>query len=281
MGSDIGFFRDISLRGMDQLYQRSRRHDQSGNDSRHSFRDNAQQNRSLFNSSERPRSGLMTAAQITPRSIGSIGGYTNYMPEQSPAFVGGNLPTSPLSYGSDYGQDARQQTGSFSGSTGYNAGNMMYNVPQAGNQSSVYDTQSYGQRQSALQLMGPDVTSSYFTSDAAGQSGTNMAQTTPSGGFEPHASPLSYQDSLAGVQALQPGTAGIETMGTDHDYNEGELEEKWHSYQRQLGSVFQEISNGSLESASRTLLNISSWLLSQVVDLGKLGAESLPHHGKY
>jgi hypothetical protein len=48
----------------------------------------------------------------------------------------------------------------------------------------------------------------------------------------------------------------------------GALEEKWVSYQRQLGSIFEEILNWSLESASETLLSVTSWLLSQVADLG-------------
>jgi hypothetical protein len=58
------------------------------------------------------------------------------------------------------------------------------------------------------------------------------------------------------------------SMTEDHEYAEGALEEKWVSYQRQLGSIFQDIFNGSLESASETLLSVTSWLLSQVADLG-------------
>ncbi|KAK3190556.1 hypothetical protein K4F52_003246 [Lecanicillium sp. MT-2017a] len=47
-----------------------------------------------------------------------------------------------------------------------------------------------------------------------------------------------------------------------------ELEEKWHDYQRQLGSVFEEITGGDLEKAADLLLAVSVWLLSQVTDLG-------------
>ncbi|KAG7429438.1 hypothetical protein Forpi1262_v009493 [Fusarium oxysporum f. sp. raphani] len=61
-------------------------------------------------------------------------------------------------------------------------------------------------------------------------------------------------------------TANV-SMADYHQYAEGALE-KWVSYQRQLGSIFLEIVNGSLESASETLLTVTSWLLSQVADLG-------------
>ncbi|KAG7403737.1 hypothetical protein Forpe1208_v016137 [Fusarium oxysporum f. sp. rapae] len=62
-------------------------------------------------------------------------------------------------------------------------------------------------------------------------------------------------------------TANV-SMADYHQYAEGALEEKWVSYQRQLGSIFQEIVNGYLKSASETLLSVTSWLLSQVADLG-------------
>ncbi|EXM13041.1 hypothetical protein FoTM2_017193 [Fusarium oxysporum f. sp. vasinfectum] len=66
----------------------------------------------------------------------------------------------------------------------------------------------------------------------------------------------------------QTENAANVSMTDDHNYAEGALEEKWVRYQRQLGSMFQDIVNGSLESASETLLSVTSWLLSQVADLG-------------
>jgi hypothetical protein len=44
------------------------------------------------------------------------------------------------------------------------------------------------------------------------------------------------------LQAIN--TADV-SMTDDHGYAEGALEEEWVSYQRQLGSIFQEIVNGS------------------------------------
>lgn len=57
-------------------------------------------------------------------------------------------------------------------------------------------------------------------------------------------------------------------MTEENDYADGALEEKWVNYQRQLGTIFQDIASGSLEAASETLLGISAWLLTQVKDLG-------------
>ena len=76
-------------------------------------------------------------------------------------------------------------------------------------------------------------------------------------------------NSMSSVGAMPQATASADvSMTEDHEYAEGALEEKWVSYQRQLGSIFQDIFNGSLESASETLLSVTSWLLSQVADLG-------------
>ena len=54
----------------------------------------------------------------------------------------------------------------------------------------------------------------------------------------------------------------------DHEYHDAGLAEKWLNYQRQLGTVFQDVKGGSLESAAETLLSLSNWLLTQVADLG-------------
>lgn len=77
---------------------------------------------------------------------------------------------------------------------------------------------------------------------------------------------------MSGVNTVQqtPTNADV-SMTEENEYSDGALEEKWINYQRQLGSVFQDILSGSLESASETLISISGWLLSQVVDLGTCG----------
>ncbi|KAK2666189.1 hypothetical protein RAB80_018289 [Fusarium oxysporum f. sp. vasinfectum] len=102
-----------------------------------------------------------------------------------------------------------------------------------------------------MQMMPPDIASRYFGSETGASAGPSPQQPA--------------QGSSGSANVYQPSNA---MNYKDHDYAEGALEEKWVSYQRQLGSIFQEIVNGSLESASETLLSVTSWLLSQVADLG-------------
>ncbi|SCO54202.1 uncharacterized protein FFNC_15389 [Fusarium fujikuroi] len=165
------------------------------------------------------------------------------------------MPGTAIAYGPEYGHDSRQTQdfGDYNTST-----TMMYNVGQASEQNAVYDAQQFSLRQPpAMQMMPPDVASSYFGSEAGASAGPSLQQ--PAQGSSGSANV--YQQSNAMNYASN-------SMSNDHDYTEGALEEKWVSYQRQLGSIFQEIVNGSLESASETLISVTSWLLSQVADLG-------------
>ncbi|CAM1508449.1 Fc.00g052970.m01.CDS01 [Cosmosporella sp. VM-42] len=182
------------------------------------------------------------------------------------------MPTTAMAYGSEYGQDSRQQTQSFGG---YNtAATMMYNVPQPSAQTPVYDAQQFGSRQpAAMQMMTPDVTTQYFGSEAGSAGASSLQQPAPGSGAPANVyqqnNPMSYGGNMSNVSAMpQPSASADVSMAEEHDYADGALEEKWVNYQRQLGTIFQEIDNGSLESASETLLSVSSWLLSQVADLG-------------
>jgi hypothetical protein len=205
--------------------------------------------------------------------MGASGSYSGYYQEPTSNFsTPANLPAAAMPYGSDYSQDARQQQGF----GGYNTATMMYNVPQGNTQGSVYDAQQFGQRQpSTMQLLTPDVTSTYFNSETASgstqalpsasqnaSSSTNVFhQTPPSMTYASSSIP-----SIGGMQQT-PGSAEV-SMTEENDYADGALEEKWVNYQRQLGTIFQDIASGSLEAASETLLGISAWLLTQVKDLG-------------
>ncbi|KAM0255205.1 hypothetical protein ACHAQJ_005969 [Trichoderma viride] len=180
------------------------------------------------------------------------------------------MPATALAYGPEYGADSRPQTQSFGG---YNTGMMMYNVPQPNTQTPVYDAQQFGQRQqAAMQMMAPDVTSAYFSSEA-GSAATSMQHpsqgSSASAGVYQQSQPMNYASSMPAASAMQhtSGTANS-TMGEGQDYAASGLQEKWLNYQRQLGSVFQDISSISLERAAETLLNVSSWLLTQVAELG-------------
>ncbi|KAK2926700.1 hypothetical protein FoTM2_013569 [Fusarium oxysporum f. sp. vasinfectum] len=143
------------------------------------------------------------------------------------------MPGTAIAYGSEYGHDSRQTQGFGGYST---AATMMYNVSQP----------------SSPSLQQP----------AQGSSGSaNVYQQINAMNYARNSM------SSVGVMRQATNTADV-SMTDDHDYAEGALEEKWVSYQRQLGSIFQEIVNGFLQSASETLLSVTSWLLSQVADLG-------------
>ncbi|KAI1407434.1 hypothetical protein F5Y13DRAFT_174839 [Hypoxylon sp. FL1857] len=185
-----------------------------------------------------------------------------------------------MPYQSEYGQDTRQ-TQSFGT---YNAP-IMYNVPQASAQSAVYDTsQQFPSRQpAALQMMQTDVATPYFPSEP-----TNTATAST---LQSHAGSSStsgvYQQSPASQRPmLQNYSSGIAPMGgmaqtntpeqameeTEFSQN-AEMTEAYQHYQTALREVFTNIRSGVLQIASESLLNISEWLLSKVVELG----ESLPN----
>ncbi|KAH6606369.1 hypothetical protein Trco_005522 [Trichoderma cornu-damae] len=186
------------------------------------------------------------------------------------------MPTTALAYGSEYGADSRPQTQGFGG---YNAGMMMYNVPQPSTQTPVYDAQQFGQRQqAAMQMMAPDVTSTYFSPEAgsavAAAAAASMQHpsqgSSASAGVYQQSQPMNYASNMPAANAMQQASGAADSaMGEGQDYAASGLQEKWLNYQRQLGSVFQDISSISLERAAETLLNVSSWLLTQVAELGE------------
>lgn len=204
--------------------------------------------------------------------MGADGNYSNYYSEPSASFSTANMPGTAIAYGSGYGHDSRQQQGFGGYGT---AATMMYNVAQPNPQNPVYDAQHFSSRQpAAMQMMTPEVASTYFGSETGNAAGPSLHQSTQSSSGSANvyqqSNAMSYaSNSMSSVGAMPQATASADvSMTEDHEYAEGALEEKWVSYQRQLGSIFQDIFNGSLESASETLLSVTSWLLSQVADLG-------------
>ncbi|KAL7797491.1 hypothetical protein V8C37DRAFT_369654 [Trichoderma ceciliae] len=238
---------------------------------------------SVGGSSERYRTAPL-ASPSTPRGLGGAPAYSTYYQEPTAAFsTPANMPTTALAYGSEYGADSRPQTQGFGG---YNAGMMMYNVPQPNTQTPVYEAQQFGQRQqAAMQMMAPDVTSTYFSPEsgsaaaaaaaAASMQHPNQGASASAGVYQQSQS-MNYASGMPATGAMQQtsGTADS-AMGEGQDYTASGLQEKWLNYQRQLGSVFQDISSISLERAAETLLHVSSWLLTQVAELGKKSLESV------
>ncbi|KAK8924599.1 hypothetical protein VCV18_005020 [Metarhizium anisopliae] len=170
-----------------------------------------------------------------------------------------------LAYGSDYGSDTRTQT---PGLGGYNASMMMYNVPpHTAAQQAVYDTQQFTPRQhAAMQMMPSDVASSYFVSDTSGGAATSLQASGQgsSTSYQHQNTGIGYPSSMSELQQSGGANAG---MSASRDADDA-IALKWSSYQRQLGTVFRDVSDGQLERASSTLLELSKWLLPQVPQLG-------------
>ena len=225
---------------------------------------------------DRYRPAPINTSPHTPRSIGGgSGNYSGYYQEPTSAVSSTSIPPGDLTgYGSDYNQDGRQHSQSFGG---YNTTAMMYNVAQSNTQTSVYDGHQFGSRQpAAMQMITPDVTSTYFGTDAANASASSLNPPAHNSGSStslyqqnPSINYTSNMPSAGTMQQQVQGSADVSMNEEDAENSDGALEEKWHNYQRQLATIFQDIANGLLDSASETLLTISNWLLSQVSDLGK------------
>lgn len=181
-----------------------------------------------------------------------------------------------------YGQDARQ-TPNFPGS--YNP-NMMYNVPQAGAQSTVYDTpgSSFDLRQpAAQQIMPTDVTNTYFPSEptnAAAASGMQQQQPSTAqsaavyqqGSADTRNSMLNYPSNVAGMGTMATqATSSVPDVSMEEsgDYQGNtDLNQAYQQYQDALKEVFSNIKKGALAAAGESLRSVSEWLLSNVNELG-------------
>ncbi|WZH50365.1 hypothetical protein QYS62_011609 [Fusarium acuminatum] len=183
------------------------------------------------------------------------------------------MPGTTITHGPEYGQGSHQQQQSFGG---YGiAVPMMYSVAQPAAQQSGYDAQHFSSWQrAAVYTMTPDVALTYFGSETGHSGGPSTQQLAHSSsgfanGYEQRKAIKYASSSISSVSAEPQAESSDDISVTDdHQNGEGVLKKNWVEYQRQLGSIFQEIVDGDLESASDTLLSITSWLLSQVVKLG-------------
>ncbi|OHW91109.1 hypothetical protein CSPAE12_10270 [Colletotrichum incanum] len=241
---------------------------------RYNVQDPLQQRRTMATgSTERyNRPAPLNTSPSQPRgSMGGTGSYSTYN-YQEPVAGSFNAPmaTNTMHYPSGYGQDGRpaQNFG------GYNAAMTMGYDNLAGATGSVYDNQAQFQRQpAAAPILPTDVSTSYFSNDPSSSTGTSNI---------PHAQPASatatayqqpqmanYQTNISNVGGMPQQPASADVSMEEQDYAAtGGLEEKWMEYQSALRGVFQNVRNGVLESASQSLLDVSNWLLTQVVDLG-------------
>ncbi|KAI0446632.1 hypothetical protein F4803DRAFT_475573 [Xylaria telfairii] len=225
-----------------------------------------------------------------PRTMGGATSYSGYYQEPGAAFSQ-SIPQSTIAYPPEYAHDSRQ-------TQGYSAYNtsMLYNVPQASAQSAVYDAnQQFPSRQGAgLQMMPADVAAPYFPSEP-----TNAAATA---GLQPQTPSSSttavYQQNPTDQRMLQqsyPSTitpmsalaqTGPEQIVEDEEYTAAapaqtaQMGEAYEQYQSALRDIFMNIQNGVLQTAGESLLGVSEWLLSKVVDLGLTGDEENLHEDR-
>lgn len=252
-------------------------------------------------SAERYRHGQL-GLSAPSRSLGSgSGSDSHYYSDPAAAFPGAtNMSGSQFPYGSGYESSGgtRQQTAGFGS---YNTSMMMYSVPQANTQTSIYNTSSYApslasrnnpMASSSLLSATQDLGQPYFGADVGAVSTSTSLDQHPS-----HAQTNAYYQDISssfhytgneGVGNASPGTGTSGLTGVESFYQladlgansaampesagpdkAAELQEKWQDYQRRLTNVFQDITEGSLERAADGLLSVSFWLLSRVEELGK------------
>lgn len=203
------------------------------------------------------------------------GSYSGYYQDSGSAFPGAGLSQSAMSYQqADYGQDARQ-----SHNFGAYNPNMMYPVGQTGPQNPYEAAQQFQGRQSApMPMMAGDVPQ-YFQSDAGAAAAASAMPAGQAAGGTPSSAIYPGQTQMAGFSGTLPslggtgaGQAGGKGMAVDdpeYSATGTGVEERWADYQSRLAGVFQDIQGGNLRRARETLLGLSNWLLTQVVDLGR------------
>ncbi|KAK0651783.1 hypothetical protein B0T16DRAFT_86895 [Cercophora newfieldiana] len=256
----------------------------SGSSARYhpSLHEQSQQRRSFTSShGDRFRAPLSTSSAGAARGMGGSTSYGTYGYQDSGAagFPGTGMGQAAMSYqhpSTDYGQADTRQTQGFP--SAYNQAAMIYNVPQAtGPQSAaVYDTsQQFPQRPAAgLQMMSTDVANPYFSGEPSSSATASALHAQPSSSA---ASQVYQQSSLpnysAGGMAAMGGmtsqSSSAQDVRMEEEYPAAEgLDAAYASYQTALKAIFQNVQDGSLASASESLLNVSDWLLSHVAELG-------------
>jgi hypothetical protein len=262
---------------------------------RQSLQDASQQQRGAYSggASDRYRTGSApnTTSPLpgAPRNMGgsaSYGGYYQQEPNTGAFSTAAMAQGSAMGYNQsapDYSQDTRQPQ-TYAGT--YNP--MMYNVQQAGSQAAVYDTsQQFSARQPAgLQMITTDVAGPYFSSEpASAATGTGLqSQAAPStastGVYQQspaeRASMIQNYSTAAGMQDVASGIAAQPSSAADVSMEEPEfpdaaadgLQEAYNNYQNAVKQIFENIQSGELAPASDSLITVSEWLLSHVIELG-------------
>ncbi|KAI0021943.1 hypothetical protein F4780DRAFT_257926 [Xylariomycetidae sp. FL0641] len=232
--------------------------------------------------SDRYRPAPLNTSPPGTSRMGATAAYSGYYQEPAAAFSTA-LPQSTMPYQSGYDQD--RQTQNFST---YNTP-MMYQVPQTGAQNAVYDTsQQFPSRQpAALQMMPADVAAPYFPSEPTNPAAASGLQPQPGSSSASAVYQQSPQDQRAMLQNYSSGMASMsgmaqpnapEQVAEEQEYSaSAEMGEAYEQYQTALKEIFTSIQRGGLQTASESLLNVSEWLLSKVLELGLTGDNEALH----
>jgi len=245
------------------------------NNPRYPLQDPQQSRRNMAGSAtERFRPAPLNTSAT--RGLGGTSGYGGYYQDSASAFPGTGLSQAAMPYQSaDYSHDTRQQQ-TFGA---YNP-NMMYPVSQTGAQNPYDTSQQFQGRQGGAMSMMPSEVPQYFQSDTgSGATASALPAAQSSSAYQQQQQMPTFSGAVpsvgAGLGSSQATTAGVGVEESDYATAGPGMEERWADYQTRLGTVFQDIRSGSLKRASETLLGVSNWLLTQVVDLGMLQFLSL------
>ncbi|KAL2162786.1 hypothetical protein VTH06DRAFT_6622 [Thermothelomyces fergusii] len=234
---------------------------------------------------------INTSPPGAARGIGGSAGYGGYYQDASgTSFPPTAMPQGAMGYhhsSAEYGQPDSRQTQSFGGTY---PSTMMYPVQQTGGPQSaaVYDaSQQFPSRQPAgLPMMATDVAGPYFSSEPT----TAAAASNMQGHSGSSNAPQVYQQSgmhgystggMGAIEGMAAQTTPAAHVRMEEEYPAGTgLDEAYLRYQTALKEIFQNIRNGVLATASESLLVISDWLLSHVVELGLTSDDQSLHEGR-
>ncbi|CAP73867.1 uncharacterized protein PODANS_2_12220 [Podospora anserina S mat+] len=251
----------------------------------------AGQDRRSFTGTQRDSRFQTTSLSSSPagssRGMGGSAGYGAYYQDSTTT----SFPTTAMTQGAlgyhhsaaDYGQPDSRQTQSFAGT--YNP-SMMYNVQQAtgGQSAGVYDaSQQFSSRQAAGLPMMTDVTAPYFSSEPTNTTSALQAQAQTSSTPQVYQQPGLHgysTSSMAAIGGITTQTTPAAEVRMEEEYPAtGGLDDAYAQYQSALKGIFKDIRNGALATAGESLLQVSTWLLGHVVELG-LTSDDQNLHGE-
>lgn len=159
----------------------------------------------------------------------------------------------------------------------------MYNqVTQQNPQNNGYDGQQFQTRQPAAMQMLPDVAAPYLPNDPSNTPGTQQyASSNSSTPYQHHQQspgdrasliPQAYSQNvgLGGMTSAPASADNMDSGNVQSQGGAGSMEEAYAVYQNALKLVFKNIIDLRLAEASSSLLEVSEWLLANVVELGQL-----------